>query len=64
MLLDASASGTMNNKTTTEIQESVDNMSLNEYWSQGDNMDVINKQGVLSLVKTSLFSLYVFDDVP
>lgn len=41
--------GTMKNRTTVEIGELVNNMSLNEYRSQSENKAVNKKQGVLGL---------------
>jgi len=49
MLLDTSARSTMKKKITAQIWELVDNMSLNEYLFQSENMVVLKKQRVLSL---------------
>jgi hypothetical protein len=49
MLLDASAGGTMKNKTAAEMRELIDNMFLKEYHPQSKNMGVVKKHGVLIL---------------
>jgi hypothetical protein len=49
MLLDASAGGSMKNKTTAEIQELIDSMSLNEYRPQGSDRNVAKNREVLKL---------------
>lgn len=49
MLLDASTEGTMKNKIATEIQELIDNMSLNEYFPQSEYRGVVKKHGVPNL---------------
>jgi len=49
MLLYAFAGGSMKNKTTIEIRELIDIMSLNEYRSQGNDRNVAKKKEVMKL---------------
>lgn len=49
MLLDDFVDGSMKNKTAIEIQELIENMSLNEYRSQGNDRNVVKKKEALKL---------------
>jgi len=49
MLLDVYAGGSLKNKIVVEIRELIDNMSLNEYRSQGNDRNVVKKKEVLKL---------------
>jgi len=49
MLLDSFAGGSMKNKIVAEILELIDNMSLNEYRSQGSDRNVVKKKEALKL---------------
>lgn len=49
MLLDASAGRSMKNKTVAEILELIDEMSLNEYRSRGNDRNVVKKKELLKL---------------
>jgi len=49
MLLDASAGGSMKNKTAAEIRELIETMSLNEYRFQGSDRNVAKKKEMLKL---------------
>ncbi|AES96893.1 hypothetical protein MTR_5g042840 [Medicago truncatula] len=49
MLLDASAGATMKIKTTDEVTELIDNMSLNEYRAQTDDESAPKKKNMMDL---------------
>jgi hypothetical protein len=49
MLLDTSACDSMKNKTAVEIRELIDNLSLNEYRSQGGDRNVAKNKDVMKL---------------